>query len=155
MRKALWRKSNENQETPQSSDTRAHGAAHQRGCAALGIEAEGGMSDQTKKPWRVFRDDGGRLIIQTSVALPSETLRTTISIDVEVSFNYSPKSYGSRERGTGLALEPDEPESIEITRIGLTDSVTLNISQFGTATQKQLEAECFEHVAQKITESKL
>lgn len=77
----------------------------------------------------------------------SDTLRTTISIPVEVSFNYSPKSYGSRERGTGLALEPDEPADVEITRIGPTDSVTLNISQLDTATQAQLEAECFEHVA--------
>ena len=35
----------------------------------------------------------------------------------EVEFDYYPESKGAREHGTGLQLEPDEPESWEICTI--------------------------------------
>jgi hypothetical protein len=39
---------------------------------------------------------------------------TDDEIPVTVKYEYTPASRGSRERGTGLALEPDEPSKIDI-----------------------------------------
>jgi len=40
----------------------------------------------------------------------------------EVEFSYTKPYYGAREPGTGLALEPDAPESIEINSIILVEA---------------------------------
>lgn len=49
-------------------------------------------------------------------------IQRQIEMVVEVEYTYHPACRGERERGTGLPLEPDEPEHIEI------ESVT---DQFG------------------------
>lgn len=57
----------------------------------------------------------------------SETLKTSLlvndeEIDCHVEFVCLPGSRGSREAGTGLQLEPDEPATIEILRVTRCDT---------------------------------
>lgn len=45
------------------------------------------------------------------------TFTTYIEFECEIEADYSRACPGSREHGTGLKLEPDEPESVEITKV--------------------------------------
>lgn len=57
--------------------------------------------------------------------------------EVEIRYEFTPFCRGARERGTGLALEPDTPASVEI----LETSLLLTVSE----TDKALDA-CWEDV---------
>jgi len=49
-------------------------------------------------------------------------LNRTISykgIQLSINYTYYPASRGAREHGTGLQLEPDEPESVDIDNVEL------------------------------------
>jgi hypothetical protein len=48
------------------------------------------------------------------------TDRFTVTVEgvaFDVEFTYTPPCSGDRERGTGLALEPDSPEELELERV--------------------------------------
>lgn len=68
---------------------------------------------------KLFKNIEGNTFKLKESSLP--TYDTTINhpetdeeIDVTVQYEYMPAERGSRERGTGLQLEPDYPSSIEI-----------------------------------------
>ncbi|AVH84944.1 hypothetical protein RsoM2USA_15 [Ralstonia phage RsoM2USA] len=43
---------------------------------------------------------------------------------IKIVYDYSAACRGARERGTGLQLEPDEPESVEINAVSYFDSIS-------------------------------
>jgi len=68
---------------------------------------------------KIFEHIGGHKFKLKESSLP--TYDTTINhpetdeeIAVTVQYEYTPAERGSRERGTGLQLEPDYPASVEI-----------------------------------------
>lgn len=67
--------------------------------------------------------------------------REIIAHEVEcmVDFDYSPPCRGARERSSGIQLEPDEPENVEINSISI---VGQNITSI--VTEEFFEAVCLE-----------
>jgi hypothetical protein len=71
-------------------------------------------------------------------------------LELTVEYNYTPPCRGAREAGTGLALEPDDPESIEVESVTDAQGVTVEL----TPTEaERVELVCFEDVADRRDEA--
>lgn len=81
--------------------------------------------------------------LKTTLYRCDEVTNDETELSVIVNFDYTQACRGSREHGTGLALEPDSPEEIEITQI--TDLVG-NIIETSKKEMKELEKKCLEEV---------
>jgi len=72
----------------------------------------------------------------------------------EVEFDYYPASRGAREKGSGVQLEPDEPETWEITEIFMVHPVDAGIKRVDVTEQIPGEVLAYfeEQVQEKIDE---
>lgn len=65
-------------------------------------------------------------------------------ISLECTFEYEPEEKGSRERGTGLQLEPDSPEEIILLSVEVKGTNVLDLLDNTIVTQ--IEKKCLEQL---------
>ena len=84
-------------------------------------------------------------------------LNRTISykgIQLSINYTYYPASRGAREHGTGLQLEPDEPESVDIDNVEL-ESELGDLTRSGHTNQPQHLAVCWTGKRMKLKQNYL
>jgi hypothetical protein len=75
--------------------------------------------------------------------------RTYITIngyefEIKVDYTFYPKVFGSREEGTGMPLEPDEPAQVEINKIEMDFGDQWDIIRLPESVMNDLEEEIIE-----------
>jgi len=75
-----------------------------------------------------------------------------VEIEVVIDFTYESAERGSRERKTGLQLEPDWPENIEINFVKDENENMIAITEKET---NVIIEKCFEHIRDLKTQSKI
>jgi hypothetical protein len=76
------------------------------------------------------------------------TITTSIDLDAEITFDYQRARRGARDslggiRGAGPPLEPDEPESVEITSVTVL-GISLPLDDLPQSLMERLEQEALE-----------